>query len=128
MTPGVIRSFMRQGAPHPFHMGIHHPTQFSSPQLDPAICRSQNAASQNVIKLKMAPRGKLKAENGRYKYPVFFYSRVFYSNLIEKNWILTLMLTVERGFPKQPAHVNREVSLCSQCFSSPLPFKRMLPR
>ena len=48
--------------------------------------------------------------------------------LDRKNWILTLMLTVESGLPKQPARANREVSMCLQCFSSPLPFKRMLPR
>ena len=48
--------------------------------------------------------------------------------LDKKNWILTLMLTVERGLPKQPARANRKVSMCLQCFSSPLPFKRMLPR
>ena len=125
MTPGVIRSFTRQWVPHPFHpVTVIFSFQALSWFRLSSICRSQNAASQDVIKFKMAPRGKLKAENGRYKYPFFFSTRESFIPTRYWNWNLTLMLTVERGLPKQPARTNREVSLCSCCFSSPFPFKR----
>ena len=73
MTPGVIRSLTRQWVPHPFHpVTVIFSFQALSWFPLSSICRSQNAASQDVIKFKMASRGKLKAENGRYKYPFFF--------------------------------------------------------
>ena len=89
MKPGVIRSLTRQWVPHPFHpVTVIFSFQALSWFPLSSICRSQNAASQDVIKFKMAPRGKLKAENGRYKYPFFFlYSWVFYSNSIQKTGI-----------------------------------------
>ena len=125
MTSGVIRSLTRQWVPHPFHpVTVIFSFQALSWFPLSSICRSQNAASQDVIKFKMAPRGKLKTENGRYKYPFFFLFVSLLFQLDTKNWNLTLMLTVERGLPKQPARTNREVSLCSCCFSSAFPFKR----
>lgn len=124
---------MTQWAPHPFHMGIHHPThfQFSSPQLVPAICRShaQNAASQWRHKIQTGSWQEIKNRKWKISISSFFLLVSLLFQLHRKELqSLTLMLTVERGFPKQPACANREVSLCSQCPSSPLPFKRMLPR
>ena len=59
----------------------------------------------------MAPRGKLKAENGRYEYPFFFLLVSLLFQLDRKN--LEFKFDADSWTWPPKTRANREVSLCS---------------